>query len=124
MNVQYFAVGCSVLILVFIVDLIRREKMTFKYALAWLVSGAGVLLLALNERLLSGLSHWAGFALPSNFVFFLFTLFVIFLSLLLTVYANETNKRSEVLAQAVALLEFRLKRFETQQGKDGRGAGA
>ena len=112
MNVKYFAIACSVGIFIFVIDLIRREKMTFKYALAWLGICITVLTFAIDAPLLSRLAHLAGFKLPSNFVFFLFLLFEILLGLLLTIYSNEQNKRSEILAQSVAILEARLKSLE------------
>ena len=120
MNVQYFAIGFSFLILVFVIELIREEKMTFKYALTWLTSSAVVLFFSMHGELIKRIAIAAGFALPSNFIFFLFLIFTILLSLLLTLYANEQNKRSEVLAQTVALLEYRMSRVEG--GKDQGGA--
>ena len=116
MSVKLFAILSALVIFGFVIELIRREKMTFRYALSWLSAALLVFLLSVNERLLGWLSRAAGFSLPSNFVFFLFVLFVIFLSLLLTIYANEQNKRSEVLAQSVAILEYRLKRMESGRG--------
>ncbi len=112
MNVKYFAHACSIGLFIFVIDLIRREKMTFKYALTWLGICAAVLTFAIDAPLLSRLAHLAGFKLPSNFVFFLFLIFEILLGLLLTIYSNEQNKRSEILAQAVAILEARVKSLE------------
>ena len=112
MNVKTFAIGCAILILIFVIELIRREKMTFKYALAWLTASAGVLTLAIYDGFLKRFAHLAGFALPSNFIFFILLMFVTFLSLLLTIYANDQNRRSEILAQSVAILEYRLKQME------------
>ncbi len=115
MNVKYFAIACSFAILIFVIELIRREKMTFKYALTWLAIGFTVLGFAIYDPLLYKLSTLAGFTLPSNFVFFLFLLFEILLGLLLTLYANEQNKRSEILAQSVAILEARVKTLEDKK---------
>jgi hypothetical protein len=61
---------------------------------------------------LKDLASWAGFTLPSNFIFFLLLIFVIFFSLLLTIHINEQNSRAEALAQAIAKLDYRLKKFE------------
>lgn len=115
MSVKHFAILSALVIFGFVIELIRREKMTFRYALSWLSAALLVFLLSANERLLGWLSQIAGFSLPSNFVFFLFVISTILLSLLLTIYANEQNKRSEVLAQSVAILEYRLKRIESKQ---------
>jgi len=102
-------------ILLFVLNLIRREKMSFKYALTWLAASSLALLFSVQETWLQAISKWAGFTLPSNFIFFLLLLFVLLLGLLLTLYINEQNSRTETLAQTLARLDFRLKKLE----KDG-----
>ena len=117
MNVKYFAIACSVMILLFIVELIRREKMTFKYAVTWLTAGLLVLGFSIYDRFLGSMARLAGFELTSNFIFFLFLVLVVFLSLLLTIYTNEQNRRNEILTQSVAILEYRLGQFEQRFGQ-------
>lgn len=114
MHAKLFAATMAVVVFLFIVELIRRQKMTFKYSLFWLGTSFLVLVLAFNENLLGRLSELAGFSLPSNFVFFLVMLFFIFLSLALTIYVNEQNIRTDTLAQHLALLELEFKKFQQQ----------
>lgn len=112
MQSKTFAILAAVLVLIFVVDLIRREKMTFKYSVSWLGGCLGVLFLAINDGLLARISSLAGFALPSNFVFFTLLLFLILVSLRITLQLNEQNTRAEALAQAIAALEYRIQKFE------------
>jgi hypothetical protein len=112
MPVKTFAILISVLILLSVVELIRRQKMTFKYSMFWLGMCLTVLFFAFNETLLKDISAFAGFELLSNFIFFLLLVFFIFLSLLLTIYINEQNSRSEILAQSIALIEHKLRQAE------------
>ena len=88
--------------------------MTFKYSLAWLSSALVVIFLACNVGLISSLARLAGFELTSNFIFFLSLVFFIVLCLLLTVYANEQNSRTEILAQSVGILEYKIKELQKQ----------
>lgn len=118
MHPKIFAIIMACIILILVIDLIRRQKMTFKYALTWLALSVSVLLLAIQNSWLNNLAHWAGFTLPSNFIFFLLLVFVIFFSLLLTLHINEQNSRAESLAQAIAKLDYRLKKLE-KKGPDG-----
>ena len=67
-----------------------------------------------QDAWLKTLAQWAGFTLPSNFVFFLLLIFVIFFSFLLTIHINEQNSRTESLAQAIAKLDYRLKKLERE----------
>lgn len=114
MHPKIFALIMISLILVLVVDRIRCQKMTFKYALAWLALSALAFLFTIQGSWLDSLARWAGFALPSNFIFFLLLVFVILLSLLLTIYINEQNSRAESLAQAIARLDYRLKKLEKE----------
>ena len=119
MHPKTFAFIMTFIILLLVIDLIRRQKMTFKYALAWLASSALVLFFTIQDHWLNKLAKWAGFALPSNFIFFLLLIFVIFFSLLLTIHINEQNSRSESMAQAIAKLDYRLKKLEKDGLKEG-----
>ena len=112
MNTKRLLVASALAILFFVIELIRRQKMTFKYSLFWLASCLAVLFFAWRDQFLIALSQWAGFVLPSNFIFFLLLVFFILLSLFLTLYVNEENNRSETLAQAIALLEHKLNKLE------------
>ena len=120
MHPKTFAIMMACIILILVIDLIRRQKMTFKYALTWLASSALVLLFTIQDSWLNNLAQWAGFALPSNFIFFLLLVFVIFFSLLLTLHINEQNSRTESLAQAIAKLDYRLKKLEKEGSNEHR----
>lgn len=112
MNTQLFAGLTALCLLVMVLDLIRRQKMTFKYSVLWLFSGVCVLFFVWQHEWLAAFSKRLGFALLSNFIFFLGLLFLIGCSLLLTVYINEQNSRTERIIQSLALLENRLKKIE------------
>lgn len=117
MQVKTFALMAAALILVYVIELIRREKMTFKYSISWLASCVVVIFFTLQDQYLVTISRWVGFELPSNFIFFLLLLFVIWFSLILTVHINEQNSRAEHLAQSVALLQYQLKKLEEETKK-------
>ena len=119
MHPKIFALVMVCIILISVVDLIRRQKMTFKYAVTWLGMSALVLFFTIQNKWLDNLAQWAGFALTSNFIFFLLLIFVIFFSLLLTIHINEQNSRSESLAQAMARLDCRVKKLEKERLNEG-----
>jgi len=117
MQAKTFALVMTALVLFFVINRIRHQKMSFKYALVWLLLSFFTILFSIKDAWLQAISKWAGFALPSNFVFFLLLIFVIFFSLLLTLYINEQNSRTEALAQAIAKLDYRLKKLEKEDEK-------
>ena len=117
MNIHILAIALSLLVFIFVVDLVRRHRLTFKYALAWLiVSGMGVFF-AFFYKFLFKIASFLGFELPSNFIFFtLFCVFV-FLSLVLTVFLCQQNNRNDTMAQKIALLEFDIKELKQKHSK-------
>ena len=108
MNIHMLAILLSVVIFLFVLDLVRRRKMTFKYAVAWLLVSGAAIFFAVFYQWLFAFAAWLGFELPSNFIFFaLFCVFII-LSLLLTVFLCQQNSRNDAMAQKIALLELEL----------------
>jgi len=113
MNVHMVTIVIALLMFLAVLELVRRQRLTFKYAVAWLsVSGAAVFF-AIFHKPLFALAAWLGFELPSNFIFFALFCAFIFLGLLLTVFLCQLNSRNDRMAQRIALLEFEL--HETKQ---------
>ena len=121
MHAKTFAIFVSIAIFIFLIDLVRRQKMTFKYSTVWLGICGAVLFFAINDRLLKTISVLFGFELLSNFVFFLLLIFFIFVCLILTTYTNEQNSRSDSLAQKVGILQYKINELEKELRKqDGK----
>ena len=118
MNIHLVAIVVSVAIFLFVTELVRRHRLTFKYAVAWLLVSAGAIFFAVFYRLLFACAAFLGFELPSNFIFFALFCVFITLSLLLTVFLCQQNSRNDVMAQKIALLEFEInelkKRFKDE----------
>ena len=98
-NTKFLAIGLSCLILVLVIELVRREKLTFKYAAGWLVASCLAIFLTVFDRLLFVLAQGLGFQLTSNFVF---------LSLLLNIFLYQQDRRNMIMAQKMAGLEYEL----------------
>ncbi len=108
MKLQILAIGISVALFVFVLELVRRRRLTFKYAFGWLFACALAVVFSFFHEILFNFATLLGFELPSNFIFFsLFCVFIV-LSLLLTVFLCQINSRNDRLAQRMALLELEL----------------
>ncbi|MBN1587636.1 MAG: DUF2304 domain-containing protein [Candidatus Omnitrophica bacterium] len=112
MQAKPFAIVIALFVFLGVILLIRRHRMTLKYALFWLCTSTMVLFLAINDGLLFWFKDLFGFVLASNFIFFLSTVFLVVLSLMLTVYVNQQNDRAEILAQKVGILEHEIKELK------------
>ena len=108
MIIHALAIGISLTIFFFVIDLVRRHKLTFKYALAWLFVSALALFFSVFSNALFAIATFLGFELPSNFIFFALMCAFVFLSLLLTVFLCQQNDRNDAMAQKIAILELEL----------------
>src|SRR3954462_12998446 len=111
-RIQIVAITGATLLLVVVLDLVRRRRLLERYALLWLLS-AGVLLgLAVSRGLLNVVAHAVGIAYPPNALFFIAFGFILVLLLHFSIAVSRLADQSKVLAQRMALLEERVRRHE------------
>jgi hypothetical protein len=118
MSIQLLAVIISLIVFIFVIELVRRERLTFKYAFAWLFFAALGVVASIFKEPVFVVSRWFGFELPSNFIFFGLLCAFVFLSLLLTVFLCQQNKRNDRMAQTLGLLELEIGKLKERL--DGR----
>ncbi len=106
-----------IVFLAFVLELIRREKLTFKYGVGWLFLGILALLLVIFKKWLFAVAFYLGFELPSNFIFFSLLAFFVFLSLLLTTFVCQQEKHNITMAQRIALLEEEVKELKGRKAE-------
>jgi hypothetical protein len=106
----------SLILLLLILELIRRRYLRERYSLLWIVTGGFFLLLSIKVDLLPEISNLLGFSIPSNALFFLGILFLILLSLGLSVITSRLAEKNRILTQRVVLLEKRVADLEKPQG--------
>jgi len=112
MNVRLLSILLASVFFLIIIDLVRREKLTFKYAAGWLGITLLGILLAVFDKFLSGFAAKLGFQLTSNFIFFTVSCGLISLSLILTIFLGQQNSRNDRMAQKIALLENELQKIK------------
>jgi hypothetical protein len=111
------AVIGSLILLLLILELIRRRYLRERYSLLWIVTACFCLLLSVKVGLLRDISDLLGFSIPSNALFFLGILFLILLSLGLSVITSRLAEKNRILTQRVVLLERRVDDLEKSHGK-------
>jgi len=110
--VQLFSALLAMLLFALIIELVRRERLTFKYAVGWLLVSVLGFIFSLNDGLLRTLARLLGFELLSNFVFFAILGVFVFLSLVLTILLCQQNERNDRLAQRLGLLEDEIEKLK------------
>ena len=107
-HLQIVATGAAALLLLVILEFVRRRQLLERYALLWLVTGVSLVVLGAWRGLLSALSDAVGVSAPPNALFAAGLFFLLVLVLDLSVAVSRLSDQSKVLAQRVAMLEQRL----------------
>ena len=92
-------------ILVGIVWLIKKRKLREEYSWLWLLTGFGLLLLALWDGLLTSLATGLGITPPSTALFFFALIFMTLLSLEFSVRLSRQSEQIKNLCQRLAILD-------------------
>jgi len=112
MSTQILVIILVTVILLLVIELIRKEKLTFKYAAGWI----SVCLLAIGcavfKKFIFQMAEFFGFELTSNFIFFALLSIFVFLTLLLTIFLCEQNSRNDQMTQKMGILEYEIKQLK------------
>ncbi len=101
---KVFFLTIAVVLLLGIVDLVRRRRLRVEYSWLWIASGATIILMILQYDLLVWLTALVGAVIPTSTLFFLCILYLAVLSLDYSVRLSALQFQVKELAQELALL--------------------
>lgn len=104
--------------------LIKRDRLSVRFGMLWLIFGGVWLVFGAVPWLLKVLRGVLRFQVVSNMVFTMLLAFVLLVLLTLSVAASLAARRMRQLAQANALLEERVRRLEQQREPDAQNEDA
>ncbi len=116
-NVVLGVIG-SVVVLVAIVEMMRRHRLREKYAVIWFLVATGVLALAVFPGLLTRTAALLGVAVPANLLFFVGSLVLLVLTLQHSYELGRLEEKTRTLAEELALLRLELTEQRRQPGAD------
>jgi len=111
------ALVVSMGLLVLIIELVRRRRLREEYALLWLVTALGILILTLRFNWLLWLTRLIGADEPMSTLFFFGVLFSMFISLHYSTRISQLNEQVKDLAQALAIAQARLEAMIAQEAQ-------
>jgi hypothetical protein len=111
-RIQLVTILAAALLLLAVLELVRRRRLTERYALLWLLSAVVLLTFAIWGGALAQISHAIGVIYPPNALFFMAIGCILLLLLHFSAVVSRLSDQTETLAQRVALLEERLRRQE------------
>ena len=111
-RIQILTICVAAVLLVGVIELVRRRRLLERYALVWLFSSLVLLGLAVWRGALDRIAAQIGVAYPPNALFIVAFGFVLWMLLHFSIAVSRLSDQSKVLAQRLALLEERMRRQE------------
>ncbi len=117
-RIQLVAIVGSAVLLLAVLEMVRRRRLMERYALLWLLSAVVLLALASWSGALQTISKAIGVIYPPNALFFIAFAFVLLLLLHFSAAVSRLSDQTKVLAQRLALLDERVRRHEGLAAED------
>lgn len=99
-------------ILVFVFEMLRRRHLREKYAVLWIIIGAGMLVLVAFPQLLFWASGVLGVKVPSNLLFAMALLLLVMVCLHLSFEQSQSEDEVRVLAEEIGILRLKILQIE------------
>jgi hypothetical protein len=112
------AVTLALLLLVF--ELVRRKRLSERYAILWLLAAVTLFVLAAWKGLLTSLSHDVGISYPPSALFAVAIGLIAMILLNFSLAVSRLSDQNKILAQRLGLLQQRL---EERDGEPAPRAG-
>ena len=114
--VQLVSIVVSGALLVTIIELVRRGRLTEEYSFIWIVCAVALLALSLWRNLLDLAAATLGVHYPPAVLLLILTFFVVIVSLYFSVVVSRHRKHIEKLVEEVALLDADVRALRESTG--------
>jgi hypothetical protein len=108
------AVTLALLLLVF--ELVRRKRLSERYAILWLLAATTLFVLAAWKGLLTTLSNDVGISYPPSALFAVAIALIAMILLHFSLAVSRLSDQNKVLAQRLGLLQQRIEESEEASG--------
>ena len=115
------AIVLAISILLIVIELVRQRKLREEYSVLWIVTALGLLVLALNYRILVWITELIGATFPPTALLFFGILFLMLLSLQFSIRLSRLTYRLRSLSQKMAILEEELRSGRQVSGRQSSG---
>lgn len=118
MSIASYVLGivASVLVLLVVIELLRRRRLRERHAVWWFVAGVLALVVSVFPNTLTWAASLIGVAIPTNLVFFVSIAILFLVCLQHASELTQLESRTRKLAERVALLELELRRKQDRHG--------
>lgn len=108
--IYYLAIICAILFTIFIILLVRSNRLDEKYSVLWIIFSIVILVLALNKNILEKIADIIGIYYAPAALFLVGFAFLIIFIIHLSIVATRQNKMIIKLTQKLAILEEKVEK--------------
>ena len=110
-----FGIASALLVLVVVVEMLRRGHLRERHAIWWLFAGILALIVGVFPATLVWAAKLVGVQAPTNLVFFVGIAILFFVCLQSSSELTKLEGKARTLAERIALLELRVAEIEGQK---------
>lgn len=108
-SLKIVSISFILLLIIMILHLLKKDKITIKYSIAWLIPCIILLFFTIIPGFLSWTTKILGFQTASNMVIAMLIALLMMISIVLTVIVSNQKNQIRVLIQEVSLLKEKYK---------------
>ncbi|HKT79301.1 MAG TPA: DUF2304 domain-containing protein, partial [Vicinamibacterales bacterium] len=108
-RIEVAALAVSIALLLTVLELVRRGKLTEEYSFLWILSAVGLLALSLKRDILHTVARWLGVYYPPAVLLLFLVLMVFAASLWFSVIVSRQRQQIERLIEETAILSAELR---------------
>ena len=118
LGVSVAAAIASLVLLIAVLELVRRRRLREKYALLWILTAIVLLVLSVWRGAVTSIATALGVSYGPTVLFAVGALFVLVVLLHYSTVISALTDRTVVLAQRIAILEQRIEELEASNKQD------
>jgi hypothetical protein len=122
-RIQIVALAVSATLLVVVMELARRRKLTEEYSILWIVSSLALLALSLRREMLDGAAGWLGVHYPPVLLLLALIVTVFVASLCFSVVVSRQRQQIERLIEETAVMAAELRELRATLAKSNPPSG-
>jgi hypothetical protein len=115
LRTRFFVIGLSLLALILVINLVRTRKLKEEFAILWLFTGLGLVLIPVFVDQVDFFAYALGIEYPPALIFLAALLGITFILFQFSVSLSRSSDQIKVLTQEIALLRHRIQELEHQQ---------
>jgi len=119
---QIFSLTVSVVVFVFVIDMVRRRRLREEYSVIWLVTSVVMFIVVLKYAWLKTITEWIGATTSTTTLFFGSLIFLMLMSVQFCIMISKLSGQLKDLSQENALLRKQIETLARRFGTNQKGA--